>query len=170
MRFATNIKPLLQQIRLLTGLNVEVKRSTWLNSTCSAAMLQDKLHVLLFVARFYAPLPKWFLQVFLFYVILAISYLRTRTIETSSLPSDSMRPLFKQIEIFLSYLLYISTVNTFLNPFLGKFLGRNRPLKILPTRNLFLGIDLNSMLSNLTQTVWGYIFLDVTTHSVTKTQ
>ena len=34
------------------------------------------------------------------YVILTISYLRAQTIETSSLPTDSSRPLFKQIEIF----------------------------------------------------------------------
>ena len=37
---------------------------------------------------------------FVFYVILTISYLRAQTIETSSLPTDSSRPLFKQIEIF----------------------------------------------------------------------
>ena len=36
---------------------------------------------------------------FVFYVILTISYLRAQTIETSSLPTDSSRPLFKQIEI-----------------------------------------------------------------------
>ena len=33
-------------------------------------------------------------------VILTISYLRAQTIETSSLPTDSSRPLFKQIETF----------------------------------------------------------------------
>ena len=33
-------------------------------------------------------------------VILAIPYLRARTKETSSLPNDSMRPLFKQLETF----------------------------------------------------------------------
>ena len=38
--------------------------------------------------------------IFLFYVILTISYLRAQTIETSSLPTDFWRPLFKQIEIF----------------------------------------------------------------------
>ena len=38
------------------------------------------------------------------YVILTISYLRAQTIETSSLPNDSMRLLFKQIEIFLGIL------------------------------------------------------------------
>ena len=43
------------------------------------------------------------------------SYLRAWTIETSSLPTDSSRPLLKQIEIFfLVYWLYISTVRTFL--------------------------------------------------------
>ena len=36
----------------------------------------------------------------MFYVILTILYLRVRTIETSSSPTDSSRPLFKQIEIF----------------------------------------------------------------------
>ena len=53
----------------------------------------------------------------MFYVILTISYLRTQTIETSSLPTYSSRPLFKQIEIFsmLTVWLYISTVSTFLN-------------------------------------------------------
>ena len=40
--------------------------------------------------------------IFVFYVILTISYLRAQTIETSSLPTDSSRPLFKQIEIFSS--------------------------------------------------------------------
>ena len=38
------------------------------------------------------------------YVILTISYLRAQTIETSSLPNDSVRLLFKQIEIFLGIL------------------------------------------------------------------
>ena len=40
----------------------------------------------------------------MFYVILTISYLRAQTIETSSLPTDSSRPLFKQIKIFSSIL------------------------------------------------------------------
>ena len=39
-------------------------------------------------------------RIFCLYVILTISYLRAQTIETSSLPTDSSRPLFKQIEIF----------------------------------------------------------------------
>ena len=54
---------------------------------------------------------------FVFSVILTISYLRAKTIETSSLPTDSSQPLFKQIEIFsiLTVWLYISTVSTFLN-------------------------------------------------------
>ena len=38
--------------------------------------------------------------IFCLYVILTISYLWARTIEISSLPTDSSRPLFKQIEIF----------------------------------------------------------------------
>ena len=38
--------------------------------------------------------------IFCLYVILTISYLRAQTIETSSLPTDSSRPLFKNIEIF----------------------------------------------------------------------
>ena len=38
--------------------------------------------------------------IFCLYVILTISYLRAQTIETLSLPTDSSRPLFKQIEIF----------------------------------------------------------------------
>ena len=39
-------------------------------------------------------------RIFCLYVILTISYLRAQTIETSSLPTDSSRPLFKQIKIF----------------------------------------------------------------------
>ena len=56
-------------------------------------------------------------NLFVFYVILTISYLRAHTIETSSLPTDSSRPLFKQIEIFsiLTVGKYISAVSTFLN-------------------------------------------------------
>ena len=42
--------------------------------------------------------------IFRLYVILTISYLRAKTIETSSLPTDSSRPLFEQIEIFSSIL------------------------------------------------------------------
>ena len=42
--------------------------------------------------------------IFSIYVILTISYLRAQTIETSSLPTDSSRPLFEQIEIFSSIL------------------------------------------------------------------
>ena len=38
--------------------------------------------------------------IFSIYVILTISYLRAQTIETSSLPTDSSRALFEQIEIF----------------------------------------------------------------------
>ena len=37
------------------------------------------------------------------YVILTLSYLRARTIETSSSPNDSMKPLIQQIEIFFWY-------------------------------------------------------------------
>ena len=53
----------------------------------------------------------------MFYLILTISYLRAQTIETSSLPTDSSWPLFKQIEIFsiLTVWQYISTVRNFLN-------------------------------------------------------
>ena len=46
-------------------------------------------------------------QQFSIYVILTISYLRAQTIETSSLPTDSSRPLFEQIEIFSVYRLHI---------------------------------------------------------------
>ena len=62
-------------------------------------------------------LPERSLRIFCLYVILTISYLRAQTIETSSLPTDSSRPLFKQIEIFstLTVWLYISTESTFLN-------------------------------------------------------
>ena len=36
-----------------------------------------------------------------------------------------------------------------INPFVHNFLGKKRPLKILPTKNLFLGIDLDSMMSKI---------------------
>ena len=36
-----------------------------------------------------------------------------------------------------------------INPSVRKFLGRKRPLKILPTTNLFLGIDLDSIMSKI---------------------
>ena len=39
-------------------------------------------------------------EIFCLYVILTILYLRVQTTETSSLPTDSSRPLFKQIMIF----------------------------------------------------------------------
>ena len=53
---------------------------------------------------------------FLFYVILTISYCGRAafSIETSSLPNDSARPLFRQIEIFLVDRLHILTASTFL--------------------------------------------------------
>ena len=38
--------------------------------------------------------------IFCRYITLTISYLWARTIETSSLPTDSLRPLFKQIKSF----------------------------------------------------------------------
>ena len=44
----------------------------------------------------------------------SISYLWAWTIETSSLPNDSMRPLIKRSRFFLAYWLYISTLRTFL--------------------------------------------------------
>ena len=43
-------------------------------------------------------------EIFCLYVILTISHLRAQTIETSSLPTDSSRPQFEQIEIFSSIL------------------------------------------------------------------
>ena len=36
-----------------------------------------------------------------------------------------------------------------INPFVRKFLGRKTPLKTLPTKNLFLGINLDSMMSKI---------------------
>ena len=44
VHFTTPIKPVLQQIRLLTGLNVDSKTTTLLCSSV-AALLQKKLHV-----------------------------------------------------------------------------------------------------------------------------
>ena len=100
-RFITNIKPLLQQIRLLTDLSVGGKtRNVAIQLVLQQCCKTNCTFFNLLPVNFYAPLPKRFLQVFLFNVILTISYLRARTIETSSLPTDSMRPLFKQMEIF----------------------------------------------------------------------
>ena len=50
-RFTTHIKPVLQQIKLLTGLNVggKTQNAQQRYSTRFAAMLQNKLHF--FVAR-----------------------------------------------------------------------------------------------------------------------
>ena len=59
--------------------------------TCNEAWLHNKCHKIYLSGRF---------GIFYLYVILTISYLRAQTIETSSLPTDSSRPLFKQIEIF----------------------------------------------------------------------
>ena len=39
--------------------------------------------------------------------------------------------------------------NEQINPFVRNFLGRQRPLKILPSKNLFLGINLDSMMSKI---------------------
>ena len=61
------------------------------------------------------PIVSCSFGIFVFYVILTISYLRAQTIETSSLPTDSSRPLFKQ-KIFSDIpTVYILTVSTFLN-------------------------------------------------------
>ena len=47
----------------------------------------------------------------MFYVILTISYLRAQTTETSSLPTDSSRPLFKQIEILYGCIFQLSVLS-----------------------------------------------------------
>ena len=89
-------------------------------------------------------LPKRSFRHFLFYVILTISYLRARTVETSSLPYNSIRPLFKQIgEIFfwhihtqepitrseqlpnLAYVKAFLRTSLFLDTFQGTFSPRN---------------------------------------------
>ena len=44
---------------------------------------------------------------------------------------------------------YFCNLQVIFNPFVRNFLGRQRPLKILPTKNLFLGIDLDSMMSKI---------------------
>ena len=53
------------------------------------------------------------LTIFCLYVILTISYLRAQTIETSSFPTDSSRPLFKQVEIFSGILTVYSNCKYF---------------------------------------------------------
>ena len=59
-RFTTHIKPVLKQIRLLTGLNVSGKTGNIAIQLCFAAMLQNKLHV--FVARFTEALSSLILR------------------------------------------------------------------------------------------------------------
>ena len=46
-------------------------------------------------------------------------------------------------------LVIIYNTITLFNPFVRKFPGRKRPLKILPTKNVFPGIDLDSMTSKI---------------------
>ena len=61
------------------------------------------------------------------YFILDISYLRAQTIETSSLPNDSMRLLFKQIEIFLGILTVLFNCKDFFE--------NTRELLVVPRRD-----------------------------------
>ena len=56
------------------------------------------------IHKIYPSRPYRILCLFFFSVIITNPYLRARTIQTSSLPNDSSRPLFKQIEIFSSIL------------------------------------------------------------------
>ena len=56
------------------------------------------------IHKIYPSGPYRILCLFFFSVIITNSYLRARTIQTSSLPNDSSRPLFKQIEIFSAIL------------------------------------------------------------------
>ena len=57
---------------------------------------------------------------------------------------------------------------TLFNPFVRKFLGRQRPLKILPTKNLFLGINLDSMMSKIDLDCFGIHKIEASPHSVTE--
>ena len=57
-------KPVLQQIRLLTGLNICGKmRNITIQLVLHAAMLQNKLHV--FCSRFSVPLIRFYLLTFI---------------------------------------------------------------------------------------------------------
>ena len=56
------------------------------------------------IHKIYPSGPYRILCLFFFSVIITNSYLRARTIQTSSLPNDSSRHLFKQIEIFSAIL------------------------------------------------------------------
>ena len=60
-RITTNIKLVLQQIRLLTGLNVGCKNAQHHNSTRFAAVLQNKLHVFV-VVFFFLPFFRTFTE------------------------------------------------------------------------------------------------------------
>ena len=94
--------------------------------------------------------------IFSIYVILTISYLRAQTIETSSLPIDSSRPLFEQIEIFSSILtayLNCKYCPQYTCELLGCLLGISPPGEIpagaitvftTPSMKVMLSIYLNS--------------------------
>ena len=77
------------KIEIVTQKSIEV----WLHNKCHKIYLSGPFGI------------------FCLYVILTISYLRAQTIETSLLPTDSTRPLFKQIEIFS----YIDCMSVYFN-------------------------------------------------------
>ena len=98
---------------------------------------------------------------FCLYVMLTISYLRAQTIETLSLPTDSSRPLFKQIEIFamLTVGLYISTVSSFLiyaqvTRVPPRDCGGNKFLSPLLKRNTFCLANNSGALARGTHSHW----------------
>ena len=60
---------------------------------------------------------------FCLYVILTISYLQAQTIETSSLPTDSSRPLFKDLQALTVWLYDCMTVDFNIRKLLECLLG-----------------------------------------------
>ena len=94
----------------LSFLSLSVMRQIW-----KARRMTNQIYLFIVMSQYtnsHAETPFGICSI---YVILTISYLRAQTIETSSLPTDSSRPLFEQIEIFSIYWLHICTVSTVLN-------------------------------------------------------
>ena len=86
-------------------LHLEIFVICWIESVYPVDDLRMTNQIYLFIVmsqytNSYAETPFGISSI---YVILTISYLRAQTIETSSLPTDSSRPLFEQIEIFSIY-------------------------------------------------------------------
>ncbi|XP_074606093.1 uncharacterized protein LOC141859082 isoform X3 [Acropora palmata] len=94
--------------------------------------------------------------IFSIYVILTISYLRAQTIETSSLPTDSSRPLFEQIEIFSSILTaYLNCENFLKDIAMDIFLKDMDTRSPLPLPNSYVEIGVWKQVMQINQHICG---------------